>query len=211
MNNYVKKSGDTMSGDLKLSKNCKVIITNNDLDITTNPTSTQKFYPIVILETKKYNDFLAYMRYFYETDGSSTTSLISVCETTDGKRNAKGLDIHSKKDGTGYVVCPKSNVNSSIVTTVSHGTNYVRFGNGIQICWFYPQISGSGKSNQTLTLPVAFNNTNYLALVQQTGDSPTNDYTNTLSIMNKTTTNFVIRKAMGESMYLQVLCVGYWY
>ena len=89
--------------------------------------------------------------------------------------------------------------------------SYIRFGNGLQICWFYPQISGSAGSNKTLTLPVAFSNTDYLALVQQTGDSPTNDYTNTLSIMSKTTTNFVIRKAMSESMYLQVLCVGYWY
>ena len=110
-----------------------------------------------------------------------------------------------------WAQCPASKRQNSIVTSEYLGSNYVRFGNGLQICWFYPQISGSGKSNQTLTLPVAFKNTDYLALVQQTGDSPTNEYTNTLSIISKTTTNFVIRKAMSESMYLQVLCVGYWY
>ena len=129
----------------------------------------------------------------------------------NGVNMYRGLKVGVTANGSTYTELDYSSNDNSIVTTVSHGSNYVRFGNGIQICWFYPQISGSGKSNQTLTLPVAFNNTDYLALVQQTGDSPTNDYTNTLSIMSKTTTNFVIRKAMGESMYLQVLCVGYWY
>lgn len=207
MDNYVKKSGDTMTGNLTITGDgWSLYMQSNSISYNTAPSSWL-------------NKTIA----FVDKNGGSFGAM-EICKHPENINDIyfsifgpKGswcpipLGLRAAPDGSFGSTAPKCNWDNSIVTTVSHGSNYVRFGNGLQICWFYPQISGFGKSNQTLTLPVAFNNTDYLALVQQTGDSPTNDYTNTLSIMNKTTTNFVIRKAMGESMYLQVLCVGYWY
>ena len=193
MDNYVKKSGDTMSGLLDTMGYFRTrgrttrIVEVNSLD---NSQTWGTF------EVNKQSN-------------TETTTLLFAFNPSDNNKNATiGIHINGNEK---WAQCPASKRQNSSVTSEYMGSNYVRFGNGIQICWFYPQISGPDRSNNTLTLPVAFNNADYLALVQQTGDSPTNDYTNTLSIMSKTTTNFVIRKAMGESTYLQVLCVGYWY
>ena len=193
MNNKVNKSGDTMTGLLETTSYFRTrgrttrIVEVNSLD-----------------NSQTWGTFEV-----YKDSDTAAHSAIFAFNPSDNSKNAI-LSIYINGNEI-WAQCPASKRATSIVTTEYMGSNYVRFGNGIQICWFYPQISGSGNSNQTLTLPVAFNNTDYLALVQQTGDSPANDYTNTLSIMNKTTTNFVIRKVMGESTYLQVLCVGYWY
>lgn len=206
MDNYVKKSGDTMSGQLNIMQNYAGVLSlrNTTRDSTVNPESWGAFGLVNFFD--KNNVQTGLIENWQFEDGR-----LHILMRVLNRGNVAQILVGVRADGTFYTECPASKTNNSIETIVSSGSNYVRFGSGIQICWFYPQISGSGKSNQTLTLPVAFNNTDYLALVQQTGDSPTNDYTNTLSIMSKTTTNFVIRKAMGESMYLQVLCVGYWY
>lgn len=193
MDTKVSKSGDTMTGLLDTKSYFRTrgrttrIVEVNSLD-----------------NSQTWGTFEVYK----DSDTAAHTAIFTFNPSNNNKSSILSVHINGSEI---WAQCPASKRQNSIVTSEYMGSNYVRFGNGLQICWFYPQISGSGKSNQTLTLPVAFNNTDYLALVQQTGDSPTNDYTNTLSIMSKTTTNFVIRKAMGESMYLQVLCVGYWY
>ena len=206
INNKVNKSGDTMTGDFIIEKNSGGILVVRSLtrDSAVNPETWGAFG---FLEFRDKNNFQTGLIENWQYEDGRMHILMRVIN----RRNFAQIALGVKTDGSLYTECPASNNNSSIVTTVSHGSNYVRFGNGLQICWFYPQISGPMNSNQTLTLPVAFKDNNYLALVQQTGDAPSNEYANTLSIMSKTTTNFVIRKGMSESMYLQVLCVGYWY
>ena len=205
MDNYVKKSGDTMTGDFIIEKNSEGILVIRSLtrDSAVNPEIWGAFG---LLEFRDKNNVLTGLIENWQHEDGRMHILMRVIN----RGNSAQILLGAKTDGSFYTECPASNNNNSIVTTVSYGSNYVRFGNGLQICWFYPQISGS-VSNYTLTLPVAFKDNNYLALIQQTGDSPSNEYTNTLSIMGKTTTNFAIKKVMVETMYLQVLCVGYWY
>lgn len=87
--------------------------------------------------------------------------------------------------------------------------NCVRLGN-LQICWVYPTASQGGNTTFNVVLPQPFKNTDYVALVHQTGASPLNNATDTMTIMEKATTSFNVRKYATESFLVQVLCIGYW-
>lgn len=204
INNKVNKSGDTMTGKLFFT-NGNVACKNNAYAWNDTPATNIYYATSEFLD--KNGERMGVWEFSKNKDGTNSMNVVIKNGTGEGWQ---AMRLYAKSDGSAWVTLPRSKVNGSACSTDSHGSNYVRFGNGLQICWFYPQISGS-VSNYTLTLPVAFKDNNYLALIQQTGDSPSNEYTNTLSIMGKTTTNFAIKKVMVETMYLQVLCVGYWY
>lgn len=82
------------------------------------------------------------------------------------------------------------------------GSNYVRFGNGIQICWGYKNESNKGG---TTSFAVAFNNTSYaLALTATTVSN------NTPFITGCTTTNFSYDRHGTAFNDIQWIAVGTW-
>ena len=110
------------------------------------------------------------------------------------------IPLGLRADGKGNFgsTAPKCNWDNSIVTTVSHGSNYVRFGNGLQICW------GNSPNNQTITLPQAFKNNAYRVTFCQTENS-SHTYNNT--VVDKTTTSFkFIYGYTGDW-----IAIGWWY
>lgn len=93
------------------------------------------------------------------------------------------------------ISCASSNQLNTAVTTVSISSGYVRFGNGLQICW---GIGGAG----TVTLPVPFANTNYQVTTSQVGGG----HTYNCGTDNYTTTSFNITNYQAHW-----IAIGYWY
>lgn len=112
-----------------------------------------------------------------------------------------GLEIGVKADGSLYTYLGRGQDDNSIVTTVSHGTNYMRFGNGLQICW-----GSVSTGEQKATFPQPFVNTNYSINI-------TGNYTQTSSsaftFQDKTTTTCKIHSSAAIST--NWLAIGYWY
>lgn len=80
----------------------------------------------------------------------------------DWKEKASGLDAETKKlqDGS---LCTKEELTKSLGNLKSElvavsGSNYVRFSDGTQICWYAIDSDGS---DYTWSFPVAFSNTGY--------------------------------------------------
>lgn len=78
----------------------------------------------------------------------------------------------------------------------AYDINYVRYSNGIQICWCGAE---SLSSNSKFTFPVAFSNTNYRVLVSVSYES---------NVIRARTTTYV---SLYESAYAQqIVCIGRW-
>lgn len=113
----------------------------------------------------------------------------------NGKNIYQELTIGVKTDGSLFTKLGRGNDDNSIVTTISHGTRYVRFGNGLQICW------GAGTGVQVFPQP--FRDTNYMI-----ADSDlTHHKYEGMWTTNKTTTQFEVR----NSGNAQWIAIGYWY
>lgn len=100
-------------------------------------------------------------------------------------------------DAQGYVhtKCDASNEDNSIVTTISHGSRFMRFGNGLQICW------GAGTGVQVFPQP--FRDTDYMIA---DSDLTYHKYEG-MWTANKTTTQFEVK----NSGFAQWIAIGYWY
>lgn len=82
------------------------------------------------------------------------------------------------------------------------GTYYIRYVNGIQICW--GTISASNTLERTVTLPAAFVNTAYAIAISQNGSSSA-DYV-VYYIRSKTKSNFVATCVSGGTW----IAIGRW-
>lgn len=129
------------------------------------------------------------------TDSTGTNECTMYVANNDGTSIASDIAIGRTNDGDFYTRCPKSVLNNSIVTTASHSTNYMRFGNGLQICW------GAGTGVQVFPQP--FKDASYmLADSDLTYHKYEGMYT-----ANKTATQFEIK----SSSSAQWVAIGYWY
>lgn len=133
-------------------------------------------------------------------DGTIGNRLIAR-KKVNGVNFYRQLIVGVKADGSPYTVLEKSNDNNSIVTTVSHGSNYVRFGNGLQICW-----GRCSTAEQTVTLPQPFKDTNYIVNMTLGPDevNKSNDYCAVISDIKTT------RFKKGDRGQLWT-AMGYWY
>ena len=131
------------------------------------------------------------------TDGKIGNRLM-VRKKINGNNVYRGLTIGIKADGSIFTDLEKNNDENSILTNVSHGTNYVRLGNGLQICW------GNSPNNRTITLPQAFKNNTYRVTFCQTENSP-HSYNNT--VVDKTTTSFKFINGYAGDW----IAIGWWY
>lgn len=177
MNTKVSKSGDTMTGVLQTSSHFRTsgaigrIIEANSADNSTT-WGTLEIYK--------------------DSDTYARTYLFAFNPSNNNKHAT--ISIHINGDEK-WAQCPGSQRNNSIVTTESHGSNYVRFGNGLQICW------GVGTGVQVFPQP--FKDIDYMIA---DSDMTYHKYEG-MWTTNKTTTRFEIK----NSSQAQWIAIGYWY
>lgn len=136
-------------------------------------------------------------------DGNVGNRLM-VRKKINGNNVYRGITIGIKADGSIFTDLEKSNNKNSIVTTVSHGSNYVRFGNGMQICWGIT----ARENISTVNLPQAFKNNAYSVLaLPSEGSSNASD----LYVHSKTTTQFKLQEQVQKPEQRQWLAIGWWY
>ena len=138
---------------------------------------------------------------FYSTIDTNSTikSALAVRQPTAAGTESREINIYCDKNGKFHTSCGvSSNENNSIVTTVSHGSDYVRFGNGLQICW------GNNSTGQTITLPQPFKDANYKITFCQTdgGEHNINQV-----VADKTATMFRFSRGYTGDW----IAIGYWY
>lgn len=131
-------------------------------------------------------------------DDGKIGNRLMVRKKIHGHNVYKGLTLGTTADGSIFTDLEKCNWDNSIVTTVSHSSNYVRFGNGIQICW------GNSPVRQTITLPQAFKDNTYRVAFCQTNNAEHN-INNT--VVDKTTTSFKFNRGYQGDW----IAIGWWY
>lgn len=116
------------------------------------------------------------------------------------------IELHNNGDGTGYTICPASDVNGSIVTTVSKSkasNGYFKLGNGLIIQW--GTVTGSGNS-RSVTYPTAFSNTNYKLIAMFNNSSQPG---RTIAYDTTTTTGCVFHLDVSTGMTISWIAIGY--
>ena len=131
-------------------------------------------------------------------------------------KNINGKQIYSeiyaglKANGVAYSYAPQSNANNSIVTTISHGSNWIRLGNGIQICWGRVNVNGAiTATNVKVNFPQPFS-----ALPSILSCDNANAGTNaSIRVGWESTVSFTIGTRAGESStgLTNWIAIGYWY
>ena len=81
------------------------------------------------------------------------------------------------------------------------GTNYIRYGNGLQMCWGNISTTTSGT---TVTFGAAFKDTNYILVNQGTG------YSINAGHRSKTTTSVIIESSSTTSAGVNWIAIGKW-
>lgn len=183
MNNKVSKSGDKMTGILETTGIFRTL---------------GRINRIVEIKSADGQTVWGSLEFNKISDTEGVTYLFAFNPTDDNKNAQIGIHI---KDNEKWADCPMSQKNNSIVTTATHNTNYMRFGNGLQICW------GSIKlGEQLITFPQAFKNTSYIITSTSINDK-SNANASTIRIDTKTTTG--VKAYCGLDQYW--IAIGYWY
>lgn len=206
---YVKKSGDTMTGNLMIEKNsCADIYLDNttaDYTSTTTPSSNLNIGRIMMRD--KNNAYTGVFQSLLNTGGNMCTEM--VCRRSiDGTNKAGTIAVRIGNTGTIHTYAPACSTANSIVTTtaISKSANgYLHLGNGVKFCW--GTFSVNGRTNYTITFPKAFSTTAYVGM--QTVGANINDYNNSNTIISWTASNFVMCPGYGETRTIKYLAVGY--
>lgn len=129
---------------------------------------------------------------YKDSDTAAHTAIFTFNPSNNNKSSILSVHINGSEI---WAQCPASKRQNSIVTSEYVGSNYVRFGNGLQICW---GVGGAG----TVNLPAPFANTNYQVTTSQVGGG----HTYNCGTENYTTTSFNI-----TSYQSHWVAIGYWY
>ena len=192
----VSKSGDTMTGDLKIKRNstAQFLLQNLSKDSAVNPKSGGAFGLVNFFDK---NNVLTGLIENWQFEDGRMHILMRVLNRGKSAQILVGV----RANGTFYTECPASKTTNSIETIVSSGTHFLRFGSGLQICW-----GATGLGNQTVTFQQAFKDTNYSINV-------TGNYTQTsgsaFTFQNKSTTRCQIHSS--NEISTNWVAIGYWY
>ena len=194
-----------MTGELKIAQNSSGVLSlkNTTRDSTVNPETWGAFGLILFYD--KNNTQTGLVENWQFDDGK----IHMVMRATNRGDSAQIL-VGIRPDGTKYTECPPAKDNNSIVTTVSHGNNYVRFGNGVQICWGRVNVNGVITStNVKVNFPQAFSVTPSV-LSCDNANAGTNA---SIRVGWESTVSFTIGTRAGESStgLANWIAIGYWY
>ena len=190
-NNYLPLSGGTMTGALTFGVYNAIFrnVDNNGL-LLSGATANEKGAALVLCGKDNANNagrFLLIAR-----DGANEPTLIG---KPDGSLTWGGKEVER--------------VNES-------GTNYIRYENGLQICWGKtPQLSPSVNTDtsQRVTFPVAFKDTNYSICVSNHYVTGSGWRTSSMCVSNMQTTYVDLYIYITSGTYtctLDWVAVGFW-
>ena len=177
MDNYVKKSGDTMTGLLQTTSYFR---------------TSGKTARIVEVNSADNSRTWGTFEVFKDSDIVAHTSIFAFNPSDNSKHAILSIYINGDEK---WSQCPASKRQNSIVTSEYMGSRYVRFGNGLQICW------GAGTGVQTFPQP--FRDTDYQIV---DSDLTYHKYEG-MWTSDKTTTQFKVN----NSSSAQWIAIGYWY
>lgn len=171
----VNKNGDTLGGNLFThayddgvgASSCKMIVCKSDTIKGTIPTNTQ-WHTLVM--AKDSSDSIGNEAKYGQVETTVETSggihtAIETFKNQAGSTARATIAVGYKADGTVYTQAPtpaNTDVSTQIATTafvngsnvVAKGSNYIRYGNGMQICW--GTFTNNSASGTLITYPVAF-------------------------------------------------------
>lgn len=201
INTKVNKSGDTMTGNLIINGNIPAyILQDSTLDLS--QTYTDYKDEGFVLQRDKNGADGSHIAFTHDQYGNNIIRLVA----SDGvgqDRKTNTIGIWVNKLGNNGTFASQCNYDASIVTTVSHGDNWIRFGNGLQICW------GAGNNGQW-TFPVPFKDANYgLTMSTQTRHGG-EIWISELGLLNKTNTGFYKADSAKTNPFTWT-AIGYWY
>lgn len=182
MDNKVNKSGDTMTGSLffenQVNKESQIEFKNPNFDAY-NRVKSMNIGRIRFLDKNNYQIGQIFIDY-------------------DKNIDLYRLGIQSQ----GFIEVQDQKYPKSALNTNSYGDNWVRLGNGIQICWGF-----AGANEQLITFPQPFKDTNYSITV--TGRNDKNEaYASVIRDDSKTTTSV---RTYCRYLVTNYIAIGYWY
>ena len=158
--NFVKKNGDTMTGQLAIQR--------TDWDFT-NPVSGHANNYVYFND--KDDDTLACFQQRFGTDYHDFfMRLRPLGDTTTEVAGLPSLGLRNVNGNT-YGYCPASAIEGSIITTASISKTtdgYLKFGNGVIIQWGTAEGSNTGTLN---TFPLSFSSKTYKIIALNKGNT----------------------------------------
>lgn len=136
--------------------------------------------------------------------GHSNTSITSLALCTLRNGYYYNIELHNNGNGTGYTICPASDANNSIVTTVNKSkaaNGYFKLGNGLIVQWGY--VNGGTAKTGNVTFPTAFSSVNGVRVV-----ACSNQTSVIISVGGESTTGFTWNKS-SSSAYIKWIAVGF--
>ena len=190
MDNKVSKSGDTMDGLLDTKSYFR----------TRGRTSR-------IVEVNSLDNSQTWGTFEVYKDSDTATHSVLFAFNPSNNSKAATTSIHINGDEK-WAQCPMSKRNGSIVTTASSGSNYVRFGNGIQIC-FGSVVTKNETRTVTYGQPFKEAIPNLtLSLIDVGPKDP--EYWQAFKISEQKNTGFKIQGPTEISRFGWI-AIGYWY
>lgn len=190
---YVKKSGDTMTGNLQLTKEGgSFVVRTMDRELSDSLTSTKA---LTFSVNDKNN---TQMGAFFHIQNNSGYRYVCMQARKHDASGWMGIRVGYTPEHKAYTYAPACALTNSIVTTtgLEKATNgYVKFGNGIIIQWGYLAANTTTyHGGRTINLPTGFSNKNYqLAFGLCTKDGGGGIDFQDVGFASKTTTSFNIR------------------
>ena len=134
-------------------------------------------------------------------------------DTNVDKYDVASIGVIYPASGNPYALAPSSDVNNSIVTTVSKSKDvngYFQFGNGMIVNW---GTAGDINGYNTITFAKAFTSTNYRVIATQLGSNANLPSMSAVSVTGKTKTTFEVGRraitAAATVSSIEWIAVGY--
>ena len=165
----VRKTGDTMSGNLIIHRNQSsyIRLDNATMDYTDTIVPSESKTIGALIFADKNAKTCGFINNVQAIDGTWVTEMRTIRNISGTERPAI-LGTRVSNTGETWAYCTASARSGSILTTqaIAKQTNgYVLLGNGLQICWGKSNIVTSGT---TITFPRAFNTNVQSILLQAT-------------------------------------------
>ena len=133
---------------------------------------------------------------------------LALCTFHNG--NWCNIEIHNSGTG-GYVTAPASDINGSIITTVSKSkaeNGYFKLGNGLIVQWGRKNTTST--SQHTISFSTPFSSaTSYTIVKNYQSNKSTNCQDREVSFYNMTTTGATSYSPSGDTSQISWLAIGY--